>query len=174
MKKKSQSKNKNMLRTREPKIKLKIGTLRLSSNIHVLKKWKVCISTRGIWNAMFPIFQLVFMDQSTNKWTTPFIVPLVFLETVGMAWIKTMWNLVVSKGNDCRHLVTHLEYLDENLPSHLYGYLTALKAFASLEDSCFGYELDPFYRDRINDFVSAYKALGLPITTKVWLLRVII
>ena len=53
------------------------------------------------------------------------------------------------------------------MPQHLNGFLVALKAFASLEDSCFSTELDPYYQDRINDFAEAYKALNLRITPKV-------
>ena len=71
------------------------------------------------------------------------------------------------QGNECRLLVTHIDYLEENLPQHLNGFLVAFKAFASLEESCFSTELDPYYQDRINDFAEAYKALNLRITPKV-------
>ena len=73
----------------------------------------------------------------------------------------------VLKGNKCRKIITHLDYLEEHLPSDLYGYLLAFKAFAYLEDSTFGSILDPFYRDRIADFKEAFDALNLHNTPKV-------
>ena len=69
--------------------------------------------------------------------------------------------------NECRHLITHLDYLEEHLPAHLSGYQTAFKAFANLEDSTFSSILDPYYKDRIKDFKVAYEALNLQITPKV-------
>ena len=55
----------------------------------------------------------------------------------------------------------NLDCLEENLPQEHSGFLVAFKAFRNLEDSCFSKELDPFYADRINDFVAAYYKLGL-------------
>ena len=77
------------------------------------------------------------------------------------------YELFAFKGNECDSLVKHLDYLESHLPQHLNGFLLAFKAFRALEDSCFGSILDPYYRDRIQDFADAYLALGLQITTKV-------
>ena len=63
--------------------------------------------------------------------------------------------------------MTNLDFLEENIPQDLYDYLLAYKAFASLEDSCFGSILDPYFKDRIDDFALAYEKLGLPMTPKV-------
>ena len=64
-------------------------------------------------------------------------------------------------------MITHLDFLEEHIPGHLYDYVLAYKAFAALEDSTFGMILDPFYKDRISDFAAAYKKLNLSVTPKV-------
>ena len=66
--------------------------------------------------------------------------------------------------------MTNFEFLEENIPQDLHDCLLATrtyKAFAALEDACFGSVVEPYYKDRINDFATVYERLHLPITPKV-------
>ena len=73
-------------------------------------------------------------------------------------------------GERCVILLNNMESLIKKLPRKLKFFGYALKAFNQVRKSCFGEELDGDYREKIAEFESAFRDIGLdlqPVTPKV-------
>ena len=63
------------------------------------------------------------------------------------------------EGNGCTKILKNLHSLEEVLPSEFLPFLHCLENFRDTLDSCFGYTLDPFYKDVITRFRSSFNHL---------------
>ena len=75
------------------------------------------------------------------------------------------------EGNDCNKVLKNLDSLMEVLPSKFSSFMDTLLAFRDVNDSCFGFILDPFYKQILAKFTDSYKKLreqfGISITNKI-------
>ena len=63
------------------------------------------------------------------------------------------------EGNDCNKVLKNLESLEEVIPATFSSFLETLKAFRDVVDSCFGFLLDPYYKQVLSRFRSQFKRL---------------
>ena len=80
-------------------------------------------------------------------------------------WINSL-NLVFEpyhghtlEGNGCSKVLKNLDLLEEIIPPQFLPFLQCLKNFRDTLDSCFGYSLDPYYKDVIERFKSSFNQL---------------
>ena len=77
------------------------------------------------------------------------------------------------EGNDCNKVLKNLDSLMKVLPSKFSSFMDALLAFRDVNDSCFGFILDPFYKQILAKFTDNYKKLreqfGISITNNMYL-----
>lgn len=82
-----------------------------------------------------------------------------------LEWIKSL-SLVFEpyhghtlEGNGCSKVLKNLDLLGEIIPSQFLPFLQCLENFRDTMDSCFGYSLDPYYKDVIGRFKSSFDSL---------------
>ena len=63
------------------------------------------------------------------------------------------------EGNDCSKVLRNLHHLEEVLPANFSNFLATFKAFRDVVDSCFGFILDPFYKQVLERFKIEYQKL---------------
>ena len=63
------------------------------------------------------------------------------------------------EGNDCSKVLRNLDNLEEVLPSKFSLFMATFRAFRDVVDSCFGFTLDPFYKQVLARFKSVYQKL---------------
>jgi hypothetical protein len=74
-------------------------------------------------------------------------------------WLKTK-HIVLEpyhgghtlEGNECSKVFVNLESLAEVLPSHFSAFMFTLESFRDVVSPCFGFLLDPFFRDVLAKF----------------------
>ena len=80
------------------------------------------------------------------------------------------------EGNDCNKVLRNLDSLMEILPQEFSAFIDTLLAFKNVVDSCFGYVLDPFYKQVLEKFRSSLKKLSavfnVSITNKLYVICV--
>ena len=64
------------------------------------------------------------------------------------------------EGNDCNKVLRNLESLMEVLPQEFSLFMDTMSAFKNVIDSCFGYVLDPFYKQVLERFRTSMKKLN--------------
>lgn len=76
----------------------------------------------------------------------------------------------VFNGNTCRAILGPAStlVLERMIPLELLGYVVALKSFNKVVESCFGFVLNPEFRSHIELFGSAFSALEISFTPKVF------
>ena len=63
-----------------------------------------------------------------------------------------MFSYAVSQGNECRRLLKNLDVLEKMLPPEHAKFLTTFRAFNSVVEACFSYDLADNYKfDNISD-----------------------
>ena len=67
-------------------------------------------------------------------------------------------------------MLKNIDKLESILPADYHLYLVAFRSFDALAKACFSYQLDPDYKQYINDFRLAWTNLRLPIFCKVHLI----
>jgi hypothetical protein len=93
-------------------------------------------------------------------------------------WLKTK-HIVLEpyhgghtlEGNECNKVLRNLESLAEVLPSPLSVFMLTLKSFRDVVSSCFGFLLDPYFRDvlakfKIN-FLALHRQFNVSVTNKI-------
>ena len=75
------------------------------------------------------------------------------------------------EGNECNKVLRNLESLAEVLPSPFYSFMSTLESFRDVVSSCFGFLLDPFFRDvlarfKIN-FLALHRQFNVSVTNKI-------
>ena len=63
------------------------------------------------------------------------------------------------EGNDCSKVLRNLEKLEEILPGDFSAFMDTLKAFRDIVDTCFGFSLDPNFKQVCAKFSSQFKKL---------------
>ena len=75
------------------------------------------------------------------------------------------------EGNECNKVMNNLPSLAEVLPSHLSAFLLTLESFRDVVNSCFGFLLDPYFKDVLakfrQNFLALNKEFGVSITNKI-------
>ena len=79
------------------------------------------------------------------------------VDTYTMKSICTFFSFSASsiyygQGNDCRRLLKNVDRLESMLPPKHHSYLAAFRSFDALAKACLSYDLDPDYKQKIQDF----------------------
>ena len=64
------------------------------------------------------------------------------------------------EGNDCSKVLRSLDKMEEVLPPNLSAFMDVFRSFRDVNDSCFGFLLDPFYKDVLERFKTSFKKLS--------------
>ena len=74
-------------------------------------------------------------------------------------------------GNHCSKLLNEVDQLERILINSeafmAIPYVEAFRSFRHVKDTCFGFNLIPGYKNAIQEFISAYMKLGIPVSLKV-------
>ena len=75
------------------------------------------------------------------------------------------------EGNECNKVLDSLESLAEVLPSPFSTFLLTLESFRDVVSSCFGFLLDPYYKDVLarfkENFLALNKEFNVSVTNKI-------
>lgn len=71
------------------------------------------------------------------------------------------------QGNQCKKLLDSIDYLRSICDIGAVKYVSALKSFNDVVLSCFGIELKPDFKDKINKFMLDFMDTGIRVTPKI-------
>ena len=72
-----------------------------------------------------------------------------------------------SNGNDSRKLLKNVKLLEELCPPKFRNFVEAFRAFNEVVTVCYGRDLSPVYKDKIERFKVRYQMLNINTTPKV-------
>ena len=92
-------------------------------------------------------------------------------------WLKTK-HIVLEpyhghtlEGNECNKVLQNLKSLADVLPSHFSDFLFTLESFRDVISSCFGFVLDPYFKDVLSrfkyNFLLLHKKFKVSVTNKI-------
>ena len=64
------------------------------------------------------------------------------------------------EGNECNKVLANLDSLAEVLPSQFSAFMDTLLSFKEVVSSCFGFLLDPYFKDVLSRFRQHLKVLN--------------
>ena len=70
-------------------------------------------------------------------------------------------------GNSCRKLLKNTDLLRSMCPIVCLKYVSVLKAFNCVVESCYGDEISPDFENKIQEFKLTFEALDIPVTPKI-------
>ena len=73
-------------------------------------------------------------------------------------------------GNDCLKILRNVDRLQQNYPLNIQKYVHILRILNKIVLACFGMDLDPHFKNYINEFKDLYLTLGISVTPKVHVL----
>ena len=80
------------------------------------------------------------------------------------------------EGNECDKVLKNLESLAEVLPQQFSPFLVTLQSFRDVVSSCFGFLLDPHYKDVLAEFKESFKVLNrdfrVSVTNKIHIISI--
>ena len=75
------------------------------------------------------------------------------------------------EGNECNKVLQNLESLADVLPSQFSAFLFTLESFRDVTISCFGFVLDPYFKDVLSrfkqNFLLLQKKFQVSVTNKI-------
>ena len=104
----------------------------------------------------------VLYDELTKVWPA-----------VGESWSEKLhikreeYHRGQFNGNDCRKLLKNVQLLKDCCPEKYGKFLEAFSGFNEVVTACYGTDLAPDYKQKINHFKSTYRKLGISTTPKV-------
>ena len=81
--------------------------------------------------------------------------------------IRSEYHGGMFEGNECRKLLKNIDSLWTLCPDEHSGYAQALEDFNEVVASCYGYDLEPDFEEKIAQFKSSYLRLDINVTPKV-------
>ena len=75
---------------------------------------------------------------------------LDWIDSLGVSFEP--YHGVTLEGNEVHKVMRSLDHLESIIPTEFMVFVDTMRAFSDVCDSCFGYQLDPFYLSIINKF----------------------
>ena len=88
-----------------------------------------------------------------KKWPELFL----YVDSLGISFEPYFGRTL--EGNEVDKFIRNLDTLETLIPSDLMAFVDCMRAFSGVVDSCFGFELDPYYKDVVKKFSQSLKTL---------------
>lgn len=119
----------------------------------------------GSLHLMIGVFNTIF-QHLLDRWPDLIIWSNVY-HCIRKAYQGEHFNGVQS-----RKLLKHLDDLENRLPIEFMPFHQCLKLLHDIDIGCFRFELNPIYKDIINEFSRTYRTLDISVTPKVHIIGI--